>query len=304
MNPQVVCGIDGSPAAFAAAALGREIARRTELPLEVLHASNAHPEAVLLAHVRALQDGLGQALGADALLRVEIGDPEARLIEASRRAQLLVIATRDRGVVRRALSGSVTCTITRFAAAPVLVVPRRAAQDGVACLGDGSVLCAVGGIRDLSCAATAACWARELGRPLLLAHVVPPRRLPASAVGMPHPAVLATNSERLAEGQRMLDEIACAIAPIAPRVCGTRVLSGSVARHLARLADEEDAAFVGIGRPDAISLATGFRRSPATQLLRRSGCPVMVCPSPDAVLASAATPQTPAAPQARAPRGP
>lgn len=304
MRPQVVCGIDGSPAAFAAAMLAREIAQRVELPFEVLHASSAHPEAVLLARARALQDGLGQELGADALLRVEIGDPEARLIEASRQARLLVIATRDRGAVRRALRGSVTSRVTRFAAAPVLVVPRRAVKDGVACFGDGSVVCAVGGVRDLPCAATAACWARELGRPLLLAHVVPPRRLPATAVGMPHPAVLATNSERLAEGRRMLDEIACAIAPVAPRVCGTRVLSGSVARHLARLADEEEAAFVGVGRPNSISLATGFRRSPATHLLRRARCPVMVCPSPDAVLASAATPQTPAAPRARAPRGP
>ena len=96
MRPQVVCGIDGSPAAFAAATLAREIARRAELPLEVLHASCARREAEQLARARALQDGLGQGVGPDALLRVEIGDPEERLIEASRRARLLVIATRGR----------------------------------------------------------------------------------------------------------------------------------------------------------------------------------------------------------------
>lgn len=49
--------------------------------------------------------------------------------------------------------------------------------------------------------------------------------------------------------------------------------------------------------------ASAFRRSPATQLLRRSRCPVLVCPSPDAVLASAATAQIPAALRAPAPRG-
>ena len=84
MRAQVVCGIDGSPTAFAAAALAREIARRVELPFVVLHASSARPEAVLLARARGLQDGLEQELGPDVLLRVEIGDPEARLIEASR----------------------------------------------------------------------------------------------------------------------------------------------------------------------------------------------------------------------------
>ena len=101
----------------------------------------------------------------------------------------------------------------------MLVVPRRALKDGGARFGAGAVVCAIRDERDLACAATAACWARELGRALLLAHVVPPRRLPATAVGMPHPAVLATNAERLAGGRRMLDEIACTIAPIAPRDC-------------------------------------------------------------------------------------
>ena len=137
----------------------------------------------------------------------------------------------------------------------------------------------------------------------MLAHVVPPRRLPATAVGMFHPAVLATHSERLAGAQRMLDEIACAIAPVAPRLCGTRVLAGAVGPHLTRLAAAEDAAFVAVGQPRSVSLASAFRYSPATRLLRRSRCAVMVCPSPDAVLASAATAQIPAALQARAPRG-
>lgn len=125
MRAHVVCGIDGTPAAFAAAKLAREIARQVELPLETLHASCVRPEAELLARARALQDGLEQGLGPDALLRVEIGHPERRLIEASRHARLIVIATRGRRAARSALSGSVTSAVTRFAAAPVLLVPRR-----------------------------------------------------------------------------------------------------------------------------------------------------------------------------------
>lgn len=303
---QVVCGIDGSPAAFAAATLAREIARQAELPLEILHASCARPEAEQLARARALQAELRQGVGPDALLRVEIGHPEERLIEASRRARLLVIATRGAGAVRRALSGSVTSTVTRSAAAPVLVVPRRALNDGAARLGAGAVVCAIRDERDLACAATAACWARELGRALRLVHVVAPRRLPATAVGMPHPAVLATNAERLAGGRRMLDEIACTIAPIAPRLCGTCVLDGAVGPHLVRLAAAGEAALVAVGRPRSLSLAAALTRSPTTHLLRRAPCPIMVCPSPDAVLASAsaASREVPAVPRAPAPPGP
>jgi len=304
MRSPIVCGIDGSPGAFAAAALASDVARQVELPFEALHASRPRPEALLLTRARVLQDGLAQKLGSDAVLRVEIGDPDVRLIEASRQARLLVIATRGRGAVRRALSGSVTSTVARLAATAVLVVPRRALEDGVARLGAGAVICAVRDARDLACAATAACWARELGRPLLLTHVVPPRRVPATAVGMPPPAVLAPASERLADGRRMLDEIACAIAPIAPRICGTRVLAGAVGPRLARLTTAQEAAFVAVGPPRSVSLASAFTRSPATHLLRRSRCPVMVCPSPEAVLAPAATAQIPAAPRAPAPREP
>ena len=136
-------------------------------------------------------------------------------------------------------------------------------------------------------AATAACWARELGRPLLLAHVVPPRRLPATAVGLPHPALLATEAERLADGRRMLDDIASTIAPVAPpRLPHARALRrGRPASRPARRALRKR---VCRGRAATLGLpASAFRRSPATRLLRRSRCPVMVCPSPDAVLASA-----------------
>ena len=288
MRPQIVCGIDGSPAAFAAAALAREIAWQLKLPLEVLHASCAGLEADRCARARTLQHGLEEAVGPDALLRVEIGHPERRLIEASRRARLLVIATRGARGVRRVLSGSVTSTLTQAAASPVLVVPRRSLSDGAAHLGAGAVVCAVRDERDLACAATAACWARELGRALLLAHVVPPRRLPATAVGMPPPEVLATSAARRACGRRMLDEIACTIAPIAPRTCGMRVLDGAVGRNLVRLADAEGAALIALGRPR--SLAPASMRSPAMHLLRRAPCPVMVCPSPEAALAPAFAP--------------
>jgi nucleotide-binding universal stress UspA family protein len=268
MRPQVVCGLDGSRTASAAAVLGREIARRVELPFEVLHAT-AHPEQ---ARVRALEDGLGQALGTDAPLRVEIGDPEARLIEASRRARLLVVGTSSRGTVRRMLFTSLTGRITRYAAAPMLAVPPRAVKDGRVRLGSGAVICAVRDRRDLAAAATAACWAREMGRAIVLAHVVPPRRIPATAVGLPHPAILETDAVRAAAGQRVLDDVASTVATIAPRACDTRVLEGAVSRKLARLAAQQDAVFIVVGRRSA-------------RLLRRSTCPVMVCPAPASVLA-------------------
>jgi nucleotide-binding universal stress UspA family protein len=268
MRPPIVCGIDGSADAFAAAAVARAIAARVELPFEALHVTRVSPEADQVARATALQAGLND----DDVLHLELGDPGWRLIEASRRATLLVLATRGGGIVRRVLFGSVTSAVAQFASVPVLVVPGKAINHGDARLGSGAVVCGVRDGRDLATAATAACWARELGRALLLAHVVPPRRIPASAVGLPHPAILETSAERVAAAQRMVDDIACAIAPIAPRVCETLVLEGAVSRKLARLAVRQEGAFVVIGRRSA-------------RLLRRSSCPVMVCPSAASVLA-------------------
>jgi len=245
-------------------------------------------EADQLARAHALQAGLDD----DDVLRLELGDPEWRLVEASRRATLLVVATRGRGIVRRVLFGSVTGSVIRYAAAPVLVVPRRAVKGNSVRLGSGAVVCAVRDRRDLAAAATAACWARELGRGLLLAHVVPPRRIPATAVGLPHPALLETEAVRVAAAQRVLDDVASIVAPIAPRVCDTRVLNGAVDRKLARLAARQDAVFTVVGRRSA-------------RLLRQSSCAVMVCPSPASVLALGTGPtrEIPVEPGAHARRG-
>ena len=222
-------------------------------------------------------------------LRVETGHPERRLIEASRRAALLVIGTRGAGAIRRALAGSVTTAVTRSAAAPVVVVPRGAVSDGVVSLGCGGVVSAVRDEGDLAAVATAACWARDLDLELTLAHVLPPQRLPVAAGIGPPPAGLAYDAADLAASARgMLDEIASMIAPSAPAVCRTRLLDGPVGRELARLAFIEAPALIAVGPLRHGSLAGAFVRSPTTHLLRHSPCPVMVCPSPDAVLAASA----------------
>jgi len=266
------------------------MAERLALPLELLHVTYLRGEAERLACGRALQAVLEHHLGPFVPLRVETGRPERRLIEASRRAALLVIGTRGVGAIRRALAGSVTTAVARSAAAPVVVVPRSALSDGVMSLGSGGLVSSVRDERDLASVATAACWARELGLELTLAHVLPPHRLTVATGIGPPPAGLAYDAAELAASARgMLDEIASLIAPSAPAVCRTRLLDGPVGRELARLAFVDAAALVAVGPLRHGSLAGAFVRSPTTHLLRHAPCPVMVCPAPDAVLAASAS---------------
>ena len=289
MRSPIICGVDGSRASCAAARLAHTIAERLASPLELLHVTYLREEVERLACGRALQADLERHLGPCVALRVETGDPERRLIEASRRAALLVIGTRGVGAIRRALAGSVTTAVTRSAAAPVVVVPRGAVSDGAVSLGCGGVVSAVRDERDLASVATAACWARDLDLELTLAHVLPPHRLPVAAGIGPPPAGLAYNAADMAASARgMLEEIASMIAPSAPAVCRTRLLDGPVGRELARLAFVDAAAFVAVGPLRHGSLAGAFVRSPTTYLLRHAPCPVMVCPAPDAVLAASA----------------
>ena len=287
MRSPIICGVDGSRASCAAARLARTIADELALPLELLHVTYLRDEAERLACGRALQADLERHLGPHVSLRVETGHPERRLIDASRRAALLVIGTRGVGAIRRALAGSVTTTVTRSAAAPVVVVPRGALSDGVTSLGCGGVVSAVRDERDLASVATAACWARDLDLELTLAHVLPAHRLPVATGIGPPPAGLAHSAAGLAASARsMLDEIASLIAPSAPAVCRTRLLDGPVGRELARLAFIEAATLIAVGPVTHGSLAGAFIRSPTTHLLRHAPCPVMVCPSPESVLAA------------------
>jgi nucleotide-binding universal stress UspA family protein len=288
MRSPIICGVDGSRASCAAARLARTIAERLASPLELLYVTYLREEGDRLACGRALQADLERHLGPCVALRVETGHPERRLIEASRRASLLVIGTRGVGAIRRALAGSVTTAVTRSAAAPVVVVRRGAVSDGVVSLGCGGVVSAVRDERDLASVATAACWARDLDLELTLAHVLP-QRLPVAAGIGPPPAGLAYNAAEVAASARgMLEEIASMIAPSAPAVCRTRLLDGPVGRELARLAFVDAAALVAVGPLRHGSLAGAFVRSPTNHLLRHAPCPVMVCPSADAVLAASA----------------
>ena len=263
------------------------IAERLALPLELLHVTYLREEAERLARGRALQADLERHLGPHVPIRVETGHPERRLIEASRRAALLLIGSRGAGAIRRALAGSVTTAVTRSAAAPVVVVPRDAVSDGGMSLGCGGVVSALRDERDLASVATAACWARELDLDLTLAHVLPPHRLPVAAGIGPPPAGLAYNAADLAASARgMLDEIASMIAPSAPAACRTRLLDGPVGRELARLAFIEAATLIAVGPLTHGPVAGAITRSPTTHLLRHAPCPVMVCPSPESVLAA------------------
>ena len=124
----VVCGVDGSDDAQAAARVAARMA-------DDLHA------ALTLVSVRAPRaTGDDFAAGLEAIAKTTPlggdverlavnGDPADELTRAAadRRAALLVVGSRGRGPVRAALLGSVSASVTRLSPCPVLIVPHDAA---------------------------------------------------------------------------------------------------------------------------------------------------------------------------------
>lgn len=111
----VVVAVDGSDSADGAIVWAASQAYLERRPLLVVTTCDAvvADEAVAVAQH-------GHA-GLDVASLVLRGDPRYRLVEISRRAYLIVMGSRGRGMVRSRLLGSVSAAVSRDAACPVVV---------------------------------------------------------------------------------------------------------------------------------------------------------------------------------------
>jgi nucleotide-binding universal stress UspA family protein len=291
MTPAIVCGIDWSRHCWGALRLADALAARCDLPLRVVHVAPAATESLQRERGERLQDGIRGILGrADVPVTITSGVPAERLVEASRRAALMVVGGRRTALLPQALRGSVSASLTRRSACPVIVAPSKAHHAGRTPLAGTSILCAVRDDRDLACAATAACWASDLGTALTLARVIEPPPMQAGvAIAAPPPVLPSTPRERAAEATEALIRVALAVAAVGPHEMATRVGFGTPARQLRELADSESACMIVVGARRHSRLREALGRSPTGRLLRRPRHPVMVCPRPDAALAAERT---------------
>lgn len=265
----MVCGVhtpdDARIVRFAA-----QVAQRISLRLQLVHVST--PEDLPSDRLFAAIEDIAriQLRGDDFDVFVETGEPEERLSLLSRDAELLVVGSSGANAVSEALRGSVTATVTRTAAAPVVVVPRDDVPDGVR----GGVVCGVRDRRDVACASAAARVAAALGAPLVLVHVVMP-----VVAGVAGPAVTPLAEVAAVEAaQELLDEVSAALAARLPVLPVTRVLSGPPGPELARAVAESQAAFLAVGASERRPLAAAIVGTASRYATHHAGCPVLVCP--------------------------
>jgi nucleotide-binding universal stress UspA family protein len=139
----VAVGIDGSPASEAATAIAFDEASRRGVGVLALHVwtdpwvidlKDSFQNADWDARLSREEELLGERLAGwrerypDVSIRrkVEIGDPASPLIEASERAQLIVVGSHGRGWCAGMLLGSVAAAVVNRARIPVIVaLPSR-----------------------------------------------------------------------------------------------------------------------------------------------------------------------------------
>jgi nucleotide-binding universal stress UspA family protein len=89
--------------------------------LEPSHAEGSAPEPEAREQVRAAREAVQRRVPCEAAL--VWGDPARMLTQAGHELDLLVLAARERGPVRRVLLGSVSADVIHHASCPVVVLP-------------------------------------------------------------------------------------------------------------------------------------------------------------------------------------
>ena len=299
-KPRILCAFTSDDLADAVVATARRIGRDGGYELHFLHASDLPGRTLDLysggapavpAYSRDLTErrlakageALLERLGLDSTTaEVVPGDPvtEIRAKAEEIDPDLVILGSRGHGPLTGALIGSVTRVLANDGRWPLLIV-----ADPEAGAAGGPVVCGVASpLEDaVLIARTAAEFARRLGKPLVLAHVpddggsdyvVDAGGFPAAPGG-----ILPTTSSRATQDAAP----ASRLAEVAERLEGsgdvrTEILDGSPGEALAGLAHHEDAEIIVVGRRRRAALRSAIEGSVSLDVIRNSGCLVMVVP--------------------------
>ncbi|WP_232837251.1 universal stress protein [Lentzea terrae] len=144
----IVCGVDGSDSALAAAGWAAQECARLQVPLLLVHAfmlpTRGYPEVVLVgSDIRHAMEEQGRAWLEEARAAARAAAPEvevttevfccgagALLIELSKTARQVVVGSRGLGTVTGLFIGSTAVALAAHAQSPVVVVRGTAVPGG------------------------------------------------------------------------------------------------------------------------------------------------------------------------------
>jgi nucleotide-binding universal stress UspA family protein len=288
----VVVGVDGTDDALHAVRWAAALAVRLGEPLHLVHAFSDVDEALLIitapqqADAGAYPRELGQSVLDRAMDAVHADFPALRvtrtlrhhspreaLVELSRRARIVVLASTDVSAAGALLVGSTTLAVATRAACPVI-----AWRGETLAPNDHPVVVGVDENRiSLTALTTAFELADCLGVGLTAVYAMSPRRLPGD-IDIP----MVVDWEAVEdEGRQRLSERLAPIADRWPDVHVTHVVQiGSASRVI--LSHAEGAQLIVVGSRGRGQLASALIGSTGLGLLHHSPTSVVICPAPRA----------------------
>lgn len=282
----VVVGVDGSVGADRAAAWGARVALREDRPLVLVHAvprtsawmlppidiatlddelaaAGSQVLADAAARLRDVVGGLGTAQVVTVVARAEA---EELLVDLSGDAHLLVVGSRGRGRVGSAVLGSVSSSVVRRTACPLVVVP-----DAAGPAGRGVVVGVDGTEESLPAADLAFRAASWLDEPLTVVHCFwEPERSTGHALAAPPRSDLTAERALVAETVAGLQE---RYPDVEAHVELDRGLPEDVLTDLSH-----DASLVVVGMHEHGAFTELVVGSVTTAVVQHGHCPVAVVP--------------------------
>jgi nucleotide-binding universal stress UspA family protein len=239
----------------------------------------------LSAEARELLDAeveqVKAAGGTVAQAHLGIGAPDREIVELAEKLNvgLVVIGSRGRGGIRRALMGSVSDSVVHHAHCPVLVV--RGGESGRAVLLSKKILLGTDGSEDAVLAArTAAGLAQKMGSELHAVYVRPRKvpHHPGYYVGPEVEEHAQQKEQKLldAEAQRLLDAQAEEVRRAGGNVARAHLRVGRSDEEIIALAEEIGAGLIAMGSRGRGGIRRTLMGSVSDSIVRHAHCPVMV----------------------------
>jgi nucleotide-binding universal stress UspA family protein len=293
----VVCGIDDSDLARAAAQLAGGICRRLGCGLVLVYVAEMEEGIAQAArdltylHEAAVDAGrcafepIVREHGLDAELQVELGHPAERLVSAAAEhdAQLLVVGSRGRGRFMTGLLGSVSRRIARDAPCPVVVVSPRAAATSKTFSDERHeplVLCGLDHAQGFRTLLLAVDLSQRLGARLLIGHAYdnPPPMATSIAPGKMAPDTDRVTQRRWERGRDLLERAALIAQDEGATAIETRLLAGDPSLSLNALADRESADLIVIGSHGQGWIRSTLLGSVSSALAASAPTPIAILP--------------------------
>jgi nucleotide-binding universal stress UspA family protein len=295
---KILLATDGSKAAELASSAAIALANKTHAELHVVYvgafvpSSHIYPasklEQIIGRITHRSQTLLGERIGLIGAAggdvsgdHVRVGRPAEEIVALAEEieADLIVMGNRGLGGVRRALMGSVSDSVTRYAHCPVMVV--RGAEKEERGLSLQKILLATDGSNEATLAAEAAAGiARLSGSELHVVHVeeyTPPILSDYGSFAYIDAEAIQTMVEEVdSEARKILDEQVGHIEGAGGSVTSSCLRQGRPDREIIDLAEKIGAGLIVMGSRGQGGVRRTLMGSVSDSIVRHAHCPVLV----------------------------